>query len=94
MVGNVWEVTADFLRPGDDPATRDKPQGPSENATYDRMNPVGPSRVVKGGSLLCASNYCQRYRPQSRQCRDPVLDTPNVGFRLVCDSVAALPSHD
>lgn len=86
MVGNVWEVTADYFRPGHDPATRDNPKGPSENAAYDPMNPVGPSRVVKGGSYLCAPNYCQRYRPQSRQGRDPGLGASNVGFRLVYDS--------
>lgn len=85
MVGNVWEVTADYFRPGHDPATRDNPKGPSENDAYDPLNPVGPSRVVKGGSYLCAPNYCQRYRPQSRQGRDPGLGTSNVGFRLAYD---------
>ncbi len=86
MVGNVWEVTADFYRPGHDPATRDNPRGPSENDAYDPLNPVAPSRVVKGGSYLCAPNYCQRYRPQARQGRDPGLGTSNVGFRLAYDS--------
>ncbi|HSF12109.1 MAG TPA: formylglycine-generating enzyme family protein [Erythrobacter sp.] len=88
MVGNVWEVTADYFRPGHDPATRDNPKGPSENDAYDAMNPVGPSRVVKGGSYLCAPNYCQRYRPQSRQGRDPGLGASNVGFRLVYDKLS------
>ena len=86
MVGNVWEVTADYFRPGHDPAARDNPKGPSENDAYDPMNPVGPSRVVKGGSYLCAPNYCQRYRPQSRQGRDPGLGASNVGFRLAYDA--------
>lgn len=89
MVGNVWEVTADYFRPGHDPAARDNPKGPSENDAYDPLNPVGPSRVVKGGSYLCAPNYCQRYRPQSRQGRDPGLGTSNVGFRLVYDAAPA-----
>jgi formylglycine-generating enzyme required for sulfatase activity len=40
---------------------------------------------MKGGSYLCAPNYCQRYRPQSRQGRDPGLGANNVGFRLVYD---------
>ncbi|WP_296721576.1 SUMF1/EgtB/PvdO family nonheme iron enzyme [Erythrobacter sp.] len=87
MVGNVWEVTADFFRPSHDPATRVNPEGPSENAAYDPRNPVGPSRVVKGGSYLCAPNYCQRYRSQARQGRDPGLGASNVGFRLVYDSM-------
>lgn len=85
MVGNVWEVTADYYRPGHDPADIDNPRGPSENAAYDPLNPGLPSRVMKGGSYLCAPNYCQRYRPESRQGRDPGLGASNVGFRLVYD---------
>lgn len=85
MVGNVWEVTADFYRPGHDPRQVDNPQGPSENSAYDPFNPGLLSRVMKGGSYLCAPNYCQRYRPESRQGRDPGLGASNVGFRLVYD---------
>ena len=86
MVGNVWEVTSDFYRAGHDPATRDNPHGPSENDAYDPLNPGFSSRVMKGGSYLCAPNYCQRYRPESRQGRDPGLGASNVGFRLVYDA--------
>src|SRR3546814_3320088 len=71
MVGNVWEVTSDYFRPGHDPADTDNPAGPDENHAYDPFNPGMPSRTVKGGSYLCAPNYCQRYRPASRQGRDP-----------------------
>ncbi len=88
MVGNVWEVTADYFRPGHDPADRDNPRGPSENAAYDPLNPGFASRVMKGGSYLCAPNYCQRYRPESRQGRDAGLGASNVGFRLAYDSAA------
>ncbi len=83
MVGNVWEVTADVYRPGHDPAKRDNPRGPGENDAYDPLNPGMISRVMKGGSYLCAPNYCQRYRPEARQGRDPGLGASNVGFRLV-----------
>ncbi len=86
MVGNVWEVTADYFRSGHDPKDSDNPRGPSENAAYDPLNPGLPSRVMKGGSYLCAPNYCQRYRPESRQGRDPGLGASNVGFRLAYDS--------
>ncbi len=85
MVGNVWEVTADYFRPGHDPADSDNPRGPSENAAYDPLNPGFSSRVMKGGSYLCAPNYCQRYRPESRQGRDTGLGASNVGFRLAYD---------
>lgn len=41
------------------------------------------SRVIKGGSWLCADNYCRRYRPASRQAGDSGLGTVHVGFRTV-----------
>jgi formylglycine-generating enzyme len=85
-VGNVWELTADYFRPGHDPADVDNPRGPSENAAYDPVNPGLATRVMKGGSYLCAPNYCQRYRPESRQGRDPGLGASNVGFRLAYDA--------
>jgi formylglycine-generating enzyme len=90
MVGNVWEVTSDLYRPGHDPATRDNPGGPSETDAYDPLNPGLVTRAMKGGSYLCAPNYCQRYRPQSRQGRDPGMGASNVGFRLVYDNAPRL----
>jgi formylglycine-generating enzyme len=54
--------------------------------------PPAPSRhVIKGGSFLCAANYCQRYRPAARQGQDSSLGSSNVGFRLVYDAVPARP---
>jgi len=85
MVGNVWEVTADLYRPGHAPDETANPRGPSESDAYDPLNPGLVTRVMKGGSYLCAPNYCQRYRPQSRQGRDPGMGASNVGFRLVYD---------
>jgi len=85
MIGNVWEMTSDFFRPGHDPDDSDNPRGPSENMAYDPINPDFPSRVTKGGSYLCAPNYCRRYRPAARIGRDPALGASNVGFRLVYD---------
>lgn len=93
MVGNVWEVTSDLYRPGHDPADRDNPGGPSENDAYDPLNPERISRVMKGGSYLCAVNYCQRYRPESRQGRDPGLGASNVGFRLVYEGLSKSASR-
>ncbi|MHA7820249.1 MAG: formylglycine-generating enzyme family protein [Erythrobacter sp.] len=86
MVGNVWEVTSDYYRPGHSPQDRNRPQGPSETEAYDPLNPGLVTRVMKGGSYLCAPNYCQRYRPQARQGRDPGMGASNVGFRLVYDT--------
>lgn len=89
MVGNVWEVTADFYRPGHDVSGTGSQKGSKVNAAYDHANPLLASRVMKGGSYLCAPNYCRRYRPASRQARDPGLGASNVGFRLVYDRAPA-----
>jgi formylglycine-generating enzyme len=42
-----------------------------------------PVNVIKGGSYLCASNYCARYRPAARQFQERGLGTDHIGFRLV-----------
>ncbi len=39
--------------------------------------------VIKGGSFLCAANYCARYRPAARQFQERGLGTEHIGFRLV-----------
>lgn len=49
-------------------------------------NPGGPQsdmRVIKGGSYLCAANYCARYRPAARQFQERGLGTDHIGLRLV-----------
>lgn len=46
-----------------------------------RENPN--SYVIKGGSYLCAKNYCARYRPAARQFQERALGTNHIGFRLV-----------
>ena len=42
-----------------------------------------PRKVIKGGSFLCADNYCLRYRPAAR--RPQMIDTgmSHIGFRCV-----------
>ncbi|MDG6078047.1 formylglycine-generating enzyme family protein [Erythrobacter litoralis] len=85
MIGNVWEMTSDLYRAGHNLKDRENPRGPSENAAYDPHNPGFISRVIKGGSYLCAPNYCQRYRPAARSGRDPGMGASNVGFRLAYD---------
>jgi len=39
--------------------------------------------VIKGGSFLCAANYCARYRPAARQFQERGLGTDHIGFRLI-----------
>jgi formylglycine-generating enzyme required for sulfatase activity len=50
---------------------------------YETPNPVGRSHLIKGGSFLCADNFCYRYRPSARQPGPPDTGTSHVGFRTV-----------
>lgn len=49
-------------------------------------NHTPPAHVIKGGSFLCAPNYCIRYRPAARQAQEDGLGTSHVGFRTVLDA--------
>ena len=42
-----------------------------------------PRKVLKGGSHLCAPNYCRRYRPAARHAEPIDTSTSHVGFRCV-----------
>jgi formylglycine-generating enzyme required for sulfatase activity len=42
-----------------------------------------PRRVLKGGSHLCAPNYCRRYRPAARHAQHIDSSTSHIGFRCV-----------
>jgi formylglycine-generating enzyme required for sulfatase activity len=39
--------------------------------------------VLKGGSHLCAKNYCRRYRPAARHAQPVDASTSDIGFRCV-----------
>ncbi|PQA86659.1 formylglycine-generating enzyme family protein [Hyphococcus luteus] len=81
MVGNVWELTSSVYYPSHE-AERFRAEFPSGHDPNQRGVPV---HVIKGGSYLCAENYCFRYRPQSRQPQDAYLATSHVGFRTARD---------
>jgi formylglycine-generating enzyme len=51
---------------------------------YENRTP--PAHVIKGGSFLCAPNYCLRYRPAARQPQEDGLGTSHTGFRTVLDA--------
>jgi formylglycine-generating enzyme required for sulfatase activity len=75
MIGNVWEWTSDWC--GDDSTPRS-----FEDARAADPEGLG-KRVIKGGSHLCADNFCARVRSGSRQPADPTLGTNHIGFRTV-----------
>jgi formylglycine-generating enzyme required for sulfatase activity len=63
-------------------AHQHNPPGPAESESFDPREPDGPKHVIKGGSYLCAKNYCSRYRPAARESQSPDTGTTHIGFRL------------
>lgn len=49
----------------------------------ERADAVEQVGVIKGGSFLCAANYCARYRPAARQFQERGLGTDHIGFRVI-----------
>jgi sulfatase modifying factor 1 len=83
LIGNVWEWTADpftprHMPPGADAASVDRGE------RRDLLAGAPPSlslRVTKGGSHLCAPEYCRRYRPAARSSQAEDSSTTHLGFR-------------
>jgi sulfatase modifying factor 1 len=78
MIGNVWEWVDDWYYPGhEDVDTSTIPTG------YDPRQPDVAVKVIKGGSYLCAKNFCMRYRPSARHAQEANLSAAHIGFRTV-----------
>jgi formylglycine-generating enzyme required for sulfatase activity len=89
MIGNVWEWTADWYqdhRKAVRPCCGSvNPKGGVIDLSHDSRAPYSriPRKVMKGGSHLCAPNYCRRYRPAARMGQPIDTSTCHLGFRCI-----------
>ncbi len=94
MAGNVWEWTCDIFTPNHHhsmSAAEDGCCAPRHSrivrAEIGQSVPASVSRasrrVLKGGSHLCAPNYCLRCRPAARQPQDEDSSASHIGFRCI-----------
>lgn len=91
MAGNAWEWTSDYFTPHhrDEVAKAccipRNPRTTSAEQSYAVSGPGAqiPRKVLKGGSHLCAPNYCLRFRPAARQGEAIETSACHIGFRCI-----------
>ncbi|HUD52581.1 formylglycine-generating enzyme family protein [Parvibaculum sp.] len=97
---NTWQGIFPVLNSGDDGFVGLAPAGcykPNGYGLYDMIGNVwewttdiydgdAARRTIKGGSYLCAPNYCMRYRAGARQGQEADLATSHLGFRTILEA--------
>ncbi|MFN3002831.1 formylglycine-generating enzyme family protein [Mycolicibacterium wolinskyi] len=81
MIGNVWEWTTTRFAPHHRSGAAESGCCPSPSGD------PGVNQVLKGGSHLCAPEYCHRYRPAARSPQSQDSSTTHIGFRCVADAL-------
>ncbi|RYD60000.1 MAG: formylglycine-generating enzyme family protein [Sphingomonadales bacterium] len=92
MIGNVWEWTKDWYAAPNPVKPRSgccaaNPRGATIGESYEAGGLKIGRKVLKGGSHLCAVNYCQRYRPAARHPQHIDSATTHIGFRCVSRTI-------
>ncbi|MBI1394141.1 MAG: SUMF1/EgtB/PvdO family nonheme iron enzyme [Alphaproteobacteria bacterium] len=92
---NIWQGMFPFSNTGEDGFFGSAPVGcfgADRLGAYDLIGnvwewtetPYGPgSHAIKGGSFLCAENFCRRFRPAARQPQETDFSASHIGFRIV-----------
>ncbi|MBN3452559.1 formylglycine-generating enzyme family protein [Mycolicibacterium sp.] len=77
MIGNVWEWTTTRF------SAHHQPGAARSACCPPPAGDPGVNQTLKGGSHLCAPEYCHRYRPAARSPQSQDSSTTHIGFRCV-----------